>query len=189
MAVTVNTSRCLAAALQSRGVSHSSAADGQLSDSVANWQSRPGAVTGHGRLSGIQPDVGADLPASRRANAARKLTDHCASDESGDRAGVEEHQCVLSILSLPAQDGGVAVVLCDRFTDSTLAYQGGGRGFVRGVLAQLESWVQQGQQPDLTLWFDFPAESSRIGALGIPATATAAAATLETHSSTTWRRR
>ena len=47
-----------------------------------------------------------------------------------------------------------AVVLCDRFTDSTFAYQGAGRGFDLAVLAQLEAWVQQGRQPDLTLWFD-----------------------------------
>jgi dTMP kinase len=45
-------------------------------------------------------------------------------------------------------------VLCDRFTDATFAYQGGGRGFDLTVLAQLEAWVQQGRQPDLTLWFD-----------------------------------
>lgn len=49
-----------------------------------------------------------------------------------------------------------ATVLCDRFTDATFAYQGGGRGFDTAVLAQLESWVQQGRQPDLTLWFDLP---------------------------------
>jgi dTMP kinase len=47
-----------------------------------------------------------------------------------------------------------AIVLCDRFTDATFAYQGAGRGFDLGVLAQLEGWVQQGRQPDLTLWFD-----------------------------------
>ncbi len=51
-----------------------------------------------------------------------------------------------------------AIVLCDRFTDSSFAYQGAGRGFDRGVLAQLESWVQEGLQPDLTLWYDLPAE-------------------------------
>lgn len=45
-------------------------------------------------------------------------------------------------------------VLCDRFTDASFAYQGAGRGFDLGVLAQLEQWVQQGRQPDLTLWFD-----------------------------------
>jgi len=53
-------------------------------------------------------------------------------------------------------------VLCDRFTDATFAYQGGGRGFDLAVLAQLEAWVQQGRQPDLTLWFDLdPAEAAR----------------------------
>lgn len=46
------------------------------------------------------------------------------------------------------------VVLCDRFTDATFAYQGAGRGFDLGVLSTLESWVQNGRQPDLTLIFD-----------------------------------
>lgn len=50
-----------------------------------------------------------------------------------------------------------AIVLCDRFTDATFAYQGGGRGFDEAVLAQLETWVQGRRQPDLTLWFDLPA--------------------------------
>ena len=49
------------------------------------------------------------------------------------------------------------IVLCDRFTDATFAYQGGGRGFDLGVLRTLEQWVQAGRQPDLTLWFDVPA--------------------------------
>lgn len=47
-----------------------------------------------------------------------------------------------------------AWVLCDRFTDATFAYQGAGRGFDLHVLAQLESWVQEGLQPELTLLFD-----------------------------------
>lgn len=51
-----------------------------------------------------------------------------------------------------------ATVLCDRFTDATFAYQGAGRGFDLAVLATLEQWVQQGRQPDLTLWFDLPPE-------------------------------
>ncbi len=53
-----------------------------------------------------------------------------------------------------------AIVLCDRFTDATFAYQGAGRGFDLGVLGQLESWVQQGRQPDLTLWFDLPPQAA-----------------------------
>jgi dTMP kinase len=47
-----------------------------------------------------------------------------------------------------------AWVICDRFTDATFAYQGGGRGFDLVLLQSLEAWVQQGRQPDLTLWFD-----------------------------------
>lgn len=51
------------------------------------------------------------------------------------------------------------VVLCDRFTDATFAYQGHGRGFDLATLRTLEQWVQttpEGtlRQPDLTLWFD-----------------------------------
>ena len=50
------------------------------------------------------------------------------------------------------------VVLCDRFTDATFAYQGAGRGFDLDVLTQLEQWVQATgpgalRQPDLTVWF------------------------------------
>jgi dTMP kinase len=51
-----------------------------------------------------------------------------------------------------------ATVLCDRFSDATFAYQGAGRGFDVSLLAQLEQWVHAGRQPDLTLWFDVPAE-------------------------------
>ena len=50
-----------------------------------------------------------------------------------------------------------AMVVCDRFTDASFAYQGGGRGLDVGLLSALESWVQEGRQPDLTLWFDLPA--------------------------------
>jgi dTMP kinase len=53
----------------------------------------------------------------------------------------------------PALAAGTTV-LCDRFTDASFAYQGGGRGFDLDVLARLEAWVQQGRQPDLTLWFE-----------------------------------
>lgn len=53
------------------------------------------------------------------------------------------------------------VVLCDRFTDATFAYQGGGRNFDWGVLKTLEQMVQnvpatELRQPNLTVWFDLP---------------------------------
>jgi dTMP kinase len=49
-------------------------------------------------------------------------------------------------------------VICDRFTDSTFAYQGGGRQMDLQMIATLESWVQGSLQPDLTLLFDLPPE-------------------------------
>lgn len=47
-------------------------------------------------------------------------------------------------------------VLCDRFTDATYAYQGGGRGIDRSRIEALEQWVQGALRPDLTLLFDVP---------------------------------
>jgi dTMP kinase len=51
-----------------------------------------------------------------------------------------------------------AVVLCDRFTDATYAYQGGGRGLSQERIATLENFVQGELRPDLTLVFDLPVE-------------------------------
>ncbi|OHX12950.1 dTMP kinase [Chromobacterium sphagni] len=47
-------------------------------------------------------------------------------------------------------------LVSDRFTDSTYAFQGGGRGIPFERIRVLEDWVQQGLQPDLTLLFDLP---------------------------------
>ena len=47
-------------------------------------------------------------------------------------------------------------VLCDRFTDATYAYQGGGRGLSRQRIAELEAMVQGGLRPGLTLLLDLP---------------------------------
>jgi dTMP kinase len=67
------------------------------------------------------------------------------------------------------------VVLCDRFTDATFAYQGGGRGFDWDVLAQLERWVQHTpaaalRQPDLTLLFELAPEvaAQRLAGARVP---------------------
>ncbi len=51
-----------------------------------------------------------------------------------------------------------AVVLCDRFTDATYAYQGGGRGLSEARIEVLENFVQDTLRPDLTLVFDLPVE-------------------------------
>lgn len=78
------------------------------------------------------------------------------------------------------------VVLCDRFTDATFAYQGAGRGFDIGVLSTLERWVQADEsllgdpvgnhpmkpqvetviEPDLTIWFDLPPEDAALRLAG-----------------------
>lgn len=49
-------------------------------------------------------------------------------------------------------------VLCDRFTDATYSYQGGGRGIDTNLIAWLEQFVQDELRPDLTLLFDAPIE-------------------------------
>lgn len=61
------------------------------------------------------------------------------------------------------------LLLCDRFTDSTYAYQGGGRHFDLNKIAALENWVQEGLNPDLTLLFDVPLAVSRerLGQSGV----------------------
>lgn len=63
----------------------------------------------------------------------------------------------------PALDAGRWVV-CDRFTDATVAYQGGGRGASRALLDVLRAEIQKGLEPDLTLLLDAPLEigASRI---------------------------
>ena len=67
------------------------------------------------------------------------------------------------------------VVLCDRFTDATFAYQGGGRGFDWQVLKTLEQMVQNVpasalRQPDLTIWFDLPpaVAAERLSSARVP---------------------
>ncbi len=55
-------------------------------------------------------------------------------------------------------------VLCDRFTDATYAYQGGGRNIDKARISALEHWVQRGLRPDLTLLLDLPVDIGRVRA-------------------------
>jgi dTMP kinase len=52
-------------------------------------------------------------------------------------------------------------VVCDRFSDATYAYQGGGRGLDKAKFLVLEHWVHEHVQPDLTLLFDLPLDVAR----------------------------
>ena len=88
-------------------------------------------------------------------------------------AARREH--VLQVI-VPALKRG-EVVLCDRFTDATFAYQGAGRGFDLGVLGMMEHWVQADPaqadvllQHGLTLWFDLPPEiaAERLAGARLP---------------------
>jgi dTMP kinase len=81
-------------------------------------------------------------------------------------AGRAEH---LDKVILPALKQG-KWVLCDRFTDATYAYQGGGRGIAVEKIARLEQWVQGDFRPDLTLLLDVPVAIGlqRAGNRGAP---------------------
>ena len=88
----------------------------------------------------------------------RRLLLHEAGDMSPEAetlivfAARAEH---LARVIRPALAAG-RTVLCDRFTDATYAYQGGGRGLGVERIAALERWVQQELRPDLTILLDLP---------------------------------
>lgn len=114
------------------------------------------ALAGWLRDRGHEPVVTREPGGTELAEQLRSLILHEAMDPLTEAllvfAARRDH---LQRVIEPALSRG-STVLCDRFTDATFAYQGGGRGFDLGVLAALEGWVQHGRQPDLTLWFDLP---------------------------------
>lgn len=61
-------------------------------------------------------------------------------------------------------------VICDRFTDATYAYQGGGRGIAEARIAVLEQWVQGELRPDVTFLLDLPVATGlqRAGQRSVP---------------------
>lgn len=70
----------------------------------------------------------------------------------------------LAQVILPALEAG-KIVICDRFTDATYAYQGGGRGLDCSRIALLEQFVQGDLRPDITLLFDLPIEDGMARAV------------------------
>ncbi|MGD6639300.1 dTMP kinase, partial [Xanthomonas citri pv. citri] len=98
------------------------------------------------RLAGCTVTVTREPGGTKLAEALRALLLHEAMDALTESlvvfAGRRDH---LRTVIAPALARG-EVVLCDRFTDATFAYQGAGRGFDRGVLSQLERITQSGLQ-------------------------------------------
>ncbi len=106
---------------------------------------------------------GADVQLSREPGGtplAESLRDLVLKEPMGSLtelllmfAGRRDH---VETVIRPALAAG-KTLLCDRFTDASFAYQGGGRGLALPVLETLADWVQEGTEPELTLWFDLPA--------------------------------
>jgi dTMP kinase len=112
------------------------------------------------RRSGFDPLVVREPGGTRLAESIRALL----LDTGAPIGGVTEALLMVAARSdlvatrlRPALDAG-RIVLCDRYTDSTLAYQGGGRGLDGAMLAAWNRAATGGLQPDLTLLFDLDPE-------------------------------
>ena len=123
-------------------------------------------IDGAGKSTHIEPTAEALRAAGRKvvctrepggtelAERLRELVLHAAMDGVSETllvfAARRDHVARVIAPALARGD----VVLCDRFTDATFAYQGFGRGQSLALLQTLEIAVQEGLQPHLTLWFD-----------------------------------
>lgn len=123
-------------------------------------------VVDHLRARGHEVVATREPGGTPRAEAMRRLLLDPAGEEPLDPdaelllvfAARAQH---LARVIRPALARG-AWVVCDRFTDATYAYQGGGRGIEAARIAELEAFVQRGLTPDLTLLLDMPmAEAQR----------------------------
>lgn len=112
------------------------------------------AVAEHLRASGAQVVVTREPGGTALAERLRELVLGAPMDALTEVllmfAARRDHIANLIAPALARGD----TVLCDRFTDATFAYQGGGHGVADEVLSALERWVQGELQPSLTLWFD-----------------------------------
>ena len=115
------------------------------------------ALAGWLRARGHDPLVTREPGGTELAEALRELVLHRPMDALTEALLVFAARRDHLVRQIEPALAAGRTVLCDRFTDATFAYQGGGRGFDTAVLMQLEDWVQQGRQPDLTIWFDLPA--------------------------------
>ncbi len=129
------------------------------------------AVAAWFRSRGAEVQLSREPGGTPLAEALRELVLNAPMDSLTELllmfAGRRDH---IEVVILPALAAG-KTLLCDRFTDASFAYQGGGRGLPMAQLQTLAEWVQQdpsGQvEPELTLWFDLPpaqAAARRAGA-------------------------
>ncbi|PMR75111.1 dTMP kinase [Billgrantia endophytica] len=125
-------------------------------DWVAHWLTSRGVEVVRTREPG----------GTHRAEAIRELL----LDPSGDEPLDADAELLLVFAARaqhlahkirPSLDRG-AWVLCDRFTDATFAYQGGGRGIPFSRIAALEAFVQGDLEPDLTLLLDMSVERAQL---------------------------
>lgn len=115
------------------------------------------AIAARLRTAGARVVITREPGGTPLAERLRELVLHSPMDALTEAllmfAGRRDH---LREVIMPALAQGCSV-LCDRFSDATFAYQGGGRGVAAEGLADLERLVHPELQPDLTLWFDLPA--------------------------------
>lgn len=119
------------------------------------------------RASGVEVVLTREPGGTRRAEQIRELLLESVAEPMPPTcelllvfAGRATH---LENVIRPALQRG-AWVVCDRFTDATFAYQGGGRGMDAATIAQLEELVQGELRPDLTLLLDAPLEIAAVRA-------------------------
>ena len=122
-----------------------------------------GKSTNIGFVAGLLRDAGVDVLVTREPGGtplAERIREILVSHAEEALPPVAELLLVFAARAVhvenlirPALAAG-RWVLCDRFTDATFAYQGGGRGIDDGVIANLETQVQRGLAPDLTLLLD-----------------------------------
>jgi len=111
------------------------------------------------RQAGVNPVMTREPGGTRAGEEIREILLH-----SQDLSLTPETEMLLMFAARAEHLGQVVkpalaqgrVVVCDRFTDATYAYQGGGRGLPAGRIAVLEQWVQGDLRPDATLLFDVP---------------------------------
>jgi dTMP kinase len=129
--------------------------DGAGKSTHAPWLAERIAETGHGIVLTREPG-GTPVGEALRALLLRETMTHDSEALLMFAARREHIEAVIR----PALARG-DWVLCDRFTDATFAYQGGGHGVALERIRELERWIHGDCQPDLTILFDVPPAVSR----------------------------